>query len=333
MFEVNFNDYANLPVENLGTPAKQADDSIYSPKCNKEVKSYTTTVRILPNFTISGAEQKLSDVVKTVQSYYITELVGGETGYFVSPYTNKETCPFFKTVSQLTKSSNPHKKVAGEDLKKAGKTDYYAWVYIINDMTKPENNGKIKFMKFSKEIYKLMAKTVNPTEDEIQMGVEPINFWDLKNGSNLILSLKQKPVGDNMFTDYSSVKFAPARTAFSMSADIKDAAKSNIFNDKAMAAQFKTLVEDFVNKKYTVYKKGVKTEVSATERFQYHGWSDEEIAKVERILSHVSGTKVKLTENSAQADEPTKVVETPTKAVETPAVETVDEYDADNLPF
>ena len=128
-------------------------------------------------------------------------------GYYDSPKTIGQNCELDKLYWKLYNAANKDGDLnAKEKLKLLSKKEqYHSFVYVVKDEHHPELEGKIMIFRYNMTIHKLIEKTKNPSEDEIEMdGIQPCNPFNLYNGKDFILKISKK----GQFPDYSECRFA-----------------------------------------------------------------------------------------------------------------------------
>lgn len=75
-------------------------------------------------------------------------------------------------------------------IKRSRRKEHVSCVYILQDSTNPENNGKVLIWVYGEEVYRKICAALKPDEKEIAVGgKKPIPVFDLFNGANFVLSL------------------------------------------------------------------------------------------------------------------------------------------------
>jgi len=71
--------------------------------------------------------------------------------------------------------------------KQKRRLSYYSNILVINDPTRPENNGKVFLFKYGKKIFDKLNEAMHPQFAD-EKAVNPFDFWD---GANFKLKIRQ----------------------------------------------------------------------------------------------------------------------------------------------
>ena len=121
---------------------------------------------------------------------------------------------------------------------------YYSNIYVINDVTCPENNGKVFIFRFGPQIMDKIQKVMKP---DVQTRV-PMNPWDFFNGPNFeYISSK---TGD--FIGYKDSVFDASPTALSNDESLLEKILSEVYSlrefiDVNKKKSYDELKEKFIN--------------------------------------------------------------------------------------
>lgn len=132
------------------------------------------------------------------------------TGKFVSamcPTTFGENCPIDAYYLKTYRSGTSSEKEAAKVLSR--KENWMVNVYVISDPTTPENEGKVKILRYSKELAKIIDSALSGDDAE-EFGVERV--FDVLGGCTLRIKCEnraEKGRTSKMVT-YSSSKFLSA---------------------------------------------------------------------------------------------------------------------------
>jgi len=153
----------------------------------------TYTVRLIPN---------VEDPSKTFFHYYTTGWESFSTGRYISnisPNTWNEKDPILDARNALSKHGTDEEK---EKSKKILRTErWLANVYVVNDPTNPDNNGKVKLVRYGKQIHKIVMDAIEG-DDSDDFGAK---IFDLsEDGCNLKIKCERQ--GD--YPTYVSSRFA-----------------------------------------------------------------------------------------------------------------------------
>jgi hypothetical protein len=151
------------------------------------------TVRILPN---------LEDPKDTFFHYYTHAWESFSTGQFmshVSPQTWGDKDPIAETRYTLYKHGTEEEKAKAS--KVIRRENWLANIYVINDPKNPDNNGKVKLLRFGKQLHKIITEAIDG-EDADEFGAR---IFDLsENGCSLKIKVERQ--GD--YPTYVSSRFS-----------------------------------------------------------------------------------------------------------------------------
>jgi hypothetical protein len=169
----------------------------------KEILKFTPgntyQVRLVPN---------PNSPKETVFHYYNHGWTSNATGKFVTalcPTTFGDTCPidafYLKTYRTGTDSEKESAKVLSR------KEGWMVNVYVISDPEHPENEGKVKILRYGKELAKIIESALEG-DDAQEFGVEKV--FDIENGSTLRIKCENRTGargGKVQYVTYASSKF------------------------------------------------------------------------------------------------------------------------------
>ena len=116
------------------------------------------TVRLVPN---------LQDPEKTFFHYFTHAWESFSTGRFIScisPQTWGERDPIAETKYTLMKHGTDEEKNKAEKILR--RENWLVNVYVINDPTVPENNGKVKILRFGRQLHKIIMEAIEGDDAE-----------------------------------------------------------------------------------------------------------------------------------------------------------------------
>lgn len=159
----------------------------------------TYQVRLIPN---------PSSPKDTIFRYYNHGWNSNATGKYVTalcPTTFGETCPidayYLKTYRTGTESEKSSAAVLSR------KEAWMVNVYVISDPENPENDGKVKILRYGKELAKIIESALEGDDSE-EFGVEKV--FDVANGSTLRIKCESRTGnnrGGKQMVTYASSKF------------------------------------------------------------------------------------------------------------------------------
>jgi hypothetical protein len=150
-------------------------------------------LRFLPSRT------KLPPLVPRFEHYFENVVSDKKRTFFDNcPTTIGEQCPVCEENKKAWQSGN-------ENLarQRARKQQWFVNIYVIKDANTPEHNGKVFVWKIGKKIYEKIMIAMKPSQEDIDAGKKPLDVFDLENGSDFVVKVKN--VGG--FVNYDSSYF------------------------------------------------------------------------------------------------------------------------------
>lgn len=161
----------------------------------KTTPGNTYTVRLLPF---------AKDPKNTFYHYFNHGWVSFATGQYVqalSPMTFGERDPIAEERFRILRMGTEDEKEKVKAIKRVEK--YLVNVYVIDDPTNPDNNGKVKLLRYGKQLHKIIMEAIEG-EDAEEFGPR---IFDL--GSNGV-SFKIKCENQGEYPTYVSSRFTSA---------------------------------------------------------------------------------------------------------------------------
>ncbi len=169
----------------------------------KEILKFTAgntyQVRLVPN---------ANSPKETIFHYYNHGWNSNATGKYVTalcPTTFGESCPidayYLKTYRTGTQSEKDNSRVLSR------KEGWMVNVYVVSDPENPENEGKVKILRYGKELAKIIESALEG-DDSQEFGVEKV--FDVTNGSSLRIKVENrsgKDRGGKQMITYAASKF------------------------------------------------------------------------------------------------------------------------------
>lgn len=168
--------------------------NVYS-EIMKTTPGNTYTVRLLPY---------APDPKNTFFEYFNHGWLSFATGQYVqalSPMTFGERDPIAEERFKLLRAGTEDEKEKAKAIKKLSK--YLVNVYVIDDPQNPDNNGKVKILRYGKQVHKIIMDAIEG-EDSDEYGPR---IFDL--GSNGV-NFKIKCENQGEFPTYVSSRFTSA---------------------------------------------------------------------------------------------------------------------------
>lgn len=153
----------------------------------------TYTVRLLPN---------TKDVKNTFYHYYQHGWTSFATGQYVgalSLQTFNERDPIAEERYRILRTGSDADKKKAETIRRAEK--WLVNVYVVNDPVTPENNGKVKILRFGKQLHNIIMDAIDGESAE---DFGPRIFDLTPNGVNLKVKVEKQ--GD--YPTFVSSKFS-----------------------------------------------------------------------------------------------------------------------------
>lgn len=211
----------------------------------------TYHVRLIPN---------VNDPTKTFFHYFNHGWKSVATGQFVSaisPTTWGEPDPIAQTRFKIAKDGSEEEKAKSALLNR--KENWLANVYVVTDPKHPENNGKVKMLRFGRQIYKIIMEAIEG-EEAAELGAR---IFDL-TGSGCNLKIKAEKQND--FTTYASSKFG-APSDLGLTPDkIEEIYKGCFDLTKVFIAKSYAELQTMVDEHYYAKVKGAKTAEAKAEK-------------------------------------------------------------------
>jgi hypothetical protein len=159
----------------------------------------TYQVRLVPN---------ANSPKETIFHYYNHGWNSNATGKYVTalcPTTFGETCPIDAYYLKTYRTGSESEKEAARVLSR--KEAWMVNVYVISDPENPENEGKVKILRYGKELAKIIESALEG-DDAQEFGVEKV--FDVVNGSTLRIKCESR-TGNNrgakQMVTYAASKF------------------------------------------------------------------------------------------------------------------------------
>lgn len=200
-------DIFNLKLEDFQTEEIQSKgNQLYKPDPkNGKDNIYRAVVRFLPR-----VENPKQSAIKKFT--YWLEDSSGNGSYYDSPKSISwdEKCRIADLYYKLSKSKSAADQKAAERLQR--KEYYFSLVQIIKDPQNPEMEGTIQVYRYPKTIKKIVDAQTTPSKEDMAMGQEPCNVFDLYEGKNFNIKVTVK----GGYWNYDECKFGDSKTALTI---------------------------------------------------------------------------------------------------------------------
>lgn len=176
-----------------------------------------------------------------------SEYVHGVNGF--------QMCPVCRNNNKLWKDSKNGSETAKQLYRQfKRKLNGYALVFMINDPVNPENNGKVKILRYGTTIAdffkaEILGETKGKDKDNVVSDPVGSDAFDLDAGYDFILSVTSNPTPEGTFNAYSC-KFAREKTSVNVDVDKLEAEiKLLKFDEDFYVSSTKEEIQEF----YTNY--------------------------------------------------------------------------------
>ena len=205
--------------ESLNKPEK-VNNASYKDIMKTEVGK-TYIVRLLPS----------ADPKKTFFEHYMQGFTSFATGQYIqtlSPATFGERDPISEARFKLLKMGSEEDKKKAETVRRTQK--WLVNVLVIEDPTNPENKGKVKMLKYGKQLQKVIDAAING-EDAAEFGSKVFDLTP--NGVNLKIKVEEQ----GGYPNYASSRFTSASDLKLTSEEIEKTYSSVFELDKVNAVK------------------------------------------------------------------------------------------------
>lgn len=240
-FDELFNGGLNSRLELFNEqPTAKNSDGIYRvdlSKCKDKKKGYRSVVRFLPNLTKEGKVGNLA--IEKVSHFVDIKNPKELSGFFDSPKNFNEKCALTDLYYQMTNSKNVILQERAKMLKYSKK--YYSYVLVLEDEQQPELVGKILIFQYGKTIKdKILA------EKNGEISGVGCNVFDLSQGKDFVLLVKEIQTGDETYPDYKMSMFKPETTSLPMYFKEKGVFKNVPLVEGRVSGEVQSKIKDFL---------------------------------------------------------------------------------------
>jgi hypothetical protein len=183
------------------------NDGIYRVDLSKvkdKKRGWRSVVRFLPNLTTDG---KLGQSAIEKIAHYVNIKNPRElSGWFDSPKNFGEKCALTDLYYTMQNSNNAILMEKSKMLNYSRK--YYSYVLVLEDEQQPELVGKIMILQYGKTI-----KDKISAEKNGEISGVPRNVFDLSQGADFVMVVKEIQTGDETYPDYKMSMFRPETTS------------------------------------------------------------------------------------------------------------------------
>jgi hypothetical protein len=199
MSNINIKSMFDQIKQSLSSDKKEGGGNGLYKEIMKFSAGNTYQVRLVPN---PNAPKE------TIFHYYNHGWNSNATGKYVTalcPTTFGESCPIDAYYLKTYRTGTESEKEAARALSR--KEAWMVNVYVISDPENPENEGKVKILRYGKELAKIIESALEG-DDAQEFGVEKV--FDVVNGSTLRIKCESRTGsnrGAKQMVTYASSKF------------------------------------------------------------------------------------------------------------------------------
>jgi hypothetical protein len=222
------------------TSTTKNNDGIYRvdlSKCKDKKKGWRSVVRFLPNLTTDGKVGQ--SAIEKVTHYVDIKNPKEMSGWFDSPKNFNEKCALTDLYYVMQNSKNAILIEKSKQLKYSKK--YYSYVLVLEDEQQPELVGKILIFQYGKTIKdKILA------EKNGEISGVGCNIFDLSQGKDFVLLVKEIQTGDETYPDYKMSMFKPETTSLPMFFKEKGVFKNVPLVEGKVSPDVQSKIKDFL---------------------------------------------------------------------------------------
>jgi hypothetical protein len=254
-------------------------------KAKDKKKGYKSVIRFLPNLTKEGKVGQAA--IEKIAHYVDIKNPKELSGWFDSAKNFNEKCALTDLYYSMVNSKNAILQEKAKCLKYTKK--YYSYCLVLEDEQQPEHVGKVMIFQYGKTIKDKIAAERN---GEIT-GV-PCNVFDLSQGKDFVILVKEISTGDESYPDYKNSMFRPEMTSLPIYFEEKGEFKNVPVVDGKVDAKAQQKVKDFLMKRD-----------HDLEEFAPKKLTEEQQVKVNQISGYLTGKSTPSfnTNNSPSSDD------------------------------
>ena len=183
------------------------NDGIYRVDLSKikdKKRGWRSVVRFLPNLTKEGKVGQ--SAIEKISHYVDIKSQRELSGWFDSAKNFNEKCALTDLYYTMQNSKNAILIEKSKQLKFSKK--YYSYVQVLEDEQNPDLVGKILIFQYGKTI-----KDKISAEKNGEISGVPCNVFDLAEGKDFVLIVKEIQTGDETYPDYKMSMFKGETTS------------------------------------------------------------------------------------------------------------------------
>jgi hypothetical protein len=209
-------------------------------KVKDKKKGYRSVIRFLPNLTKEGKVGQMA--IEKITHYVDIKNQKELSGWFDSPKNFNEKCPLTDLYYTMQNSKNAILQERSKALKYSKK--YFSYVLVIEDEQQPECVGKIMIFQYGKTI-----KDKIQAEKNGEITGIPCNIFDLAQGKDFVMLVKEISTGDETYPDYKNSMFRPEVSSLPIYDSEKSVFKNVPVSDGRVDSRAQQIVKDFLMKR------------------------------------------------------------------------------------
>lgn len=223
------------------------------------------------------------------------------TWTFLSPSTVGQKCPVMEEWFALKAAEKKGDAVAGAKAKNLSrKRNRAMMIQIINDLQNPNLNGQFRILRFPEgmELDNLIAKKVNPSDDERKLGAKPVNVFDPFYSPLLILRCVKGQYG----RDFSKSSWAETENNHGNMVPLELDSEGNVLKYKVLGkadAEDKEKAREYLT---WIMNELKKPEISLKENWLYSEPDEKTLERVKQSLELIKTGTVTATADAPAGD-------------------------------
>jgi hypothetical protein len=234
-------------------------------------KGWRSVVRFLPNLTKEGKVGQ--SAIEKITHYVDIKNPRELAGWFDSPKNFNEKCSLTDLYYTMTNSKNAVAIEKAKQLKYSKK--YYSYVLVLEDEQQPELVGKIMIFQYGKTI-----KDKISSERTGEISGVPCSVFDLAEGKDFVLVVKEIQTGDETYPDYKMSTFRGETSSLPVykNGTFKNVPTVNDGGKVRVKPEAQTVVKDFLlDREFDL------------ESFEAKRLTDEQNSKINEIINFLTG--------------------------------------------
>lgn len=183
-------------------------NEIKSSLSNKTDSSYKDIMKFEPGKTyVVRLVPNINEPKSTIYHYYHHSWNSLATGQFITalcPTTYGESCPIDSYVLKTYNNGTSEEREKIRPITR--KENWMVNAYVVSDPTNPENEGKVKVIRYGKELAKIISSAIDG-DDADEFGVK---IFDVANGCSFKIKCESRTGSagsSRAFVSYTSSKF------------------------------------------------------------------------------------------------------------------------------